>query len=191
MSPEGEKVERDDCFKTLVADPPWPSMHQRSTYHRGKPERHYETMDVEEICALQIPDVAKDAHLWIWGINRSLDAAYQVARAWGFEPISLLTWRKTTKDGNPWPGMGYYLRGCTEHVVFASRGKPMVPENHSIPSVFDATRQEHSRKAERFYEIVEEISPGPYLELFARRERPGWERWGNEVQSTVKLEAVR
>jgi len=159
-------------------------MHQRSTYHRGKPERHYSTMAVEEICALDVDGLAApDAHLWVWGVNRLLEDAYRVVRAWGFTPMSLLTW---TKQG---PGMGYYLRNNTEHAILATRGRPMVPGKAAISSWYAWPREKHSVKPDAFYDLVEQVSPGPYVELFARRARPGWERWGDEVDSTVELAA--
>ena len=170
---------------TIVADPPWPSMHQRSTYHRGKPERHYKTMTVADIAALEISDLAaSSAHLWIWGVNRTLGAAYEVAEAWGFTPMSLRTWSK------PGPGMGYYLRNNTEHAVFATRGKPMVPEKALISSWYQWPRRRHSEKPDEFFGLVEQISPGPYLELFARRRRPGWDAWGNEIDSDLVIEGA-
>jgi len=92
-------------------------MHGRSTYHRGKPQRHYPVMTVGEIASLPVGKLAADnAHLWIWGISRSLDEAYRVARAWGFEPMTLVTWCKTGA-----PGMGYYVRVNTEHCLLATR----------------------------------------------------------------------
>ena len=169
-------------YRTIVADPPWPSMHQRATYHRGKPERHYRTMPVDEIAALSVGDLAAaDAHLWIWGVNRTLDAAYQVAKAWGFTPVSLLTWCK------PGPGMGYYLRNNTEHCVLATRGKPMVPAKAATSSWYVWARRRHSEKPEHFYDLVERLSPGPYLDIFARTCRLGWDAAGDQILSDVEI----
>ena len=163
-------------YGCIVADPPWPSMHQRSTYHRGKPERHYSTMRVDEIAKLEVGALAApDAHLWIWGVNRLLGAAYEVAEAWGFTPISLLTWCKRG------PGMGYYLRNNTEHAVFATRGRPMVPSSALPSSWFVWPRRRHSEKPGEFFALVEQVSPEPRVELFARSARPGWDRWGDEA----------
>jgi N6-adenosine-specific RNA methylase IME4 len=83
--------------------------------------------------------------------------------------------------------MGYYLRNNTEHAVFATKGKPMVPETALISSWFQWPRRRHSEKPDEFFGLVEQISPGPYLELFARRRRPGWDAWGNEVDSDVLI----
>ena len=164
-------------YGTILADPPWPSMHQRATYHRGKPERHYPTMDVEVIADLPVGNLAaENAHLWIWGVNRLLDAAYTCARAWGFTPMSLLTWCK------PGPGMGYYLRNNTEHCLLATRGKPMVPPVSARARTWHIwPRRQHSRKPDDLYPIIEAISPSPRLELFARATHPGWDAWGSEV----------
>ena len=161
-------------YSTIVADPPWPSMHQRATYHRGKPERHYRTMDVDVIAALPIGNIAApDAHLWLWAVNRLMADAYRVVRAWGFTPMSLLTWCK------PGPGMGYYLRSNTEHCIFATRGQPMVPEMASTSTWHVWPREMHSAKPAPFGDIVEQVSPGPYVELFARAPRLGWDSWGH------------
>lgn len=169
-------------YKTIVADPPWASMHQRSTYHRGKPERHYGTMPTEDIMALDVGALAADdAHLWVWGVNRTLGDAYRVIEAWGFTPMSVLTWCK------PGPGMGYYLRNNTEHCVFATRGRPMVPEKKLISSWYQWPRLRHSEKPAAFFGLVEQISPGPYLEMFARQARPGWDSWGNEAPESIDL----
>jgi N6-adenosine-specific RNA methylase IME4 len=139
-------------YRTIVADPPWPSMHQRSTYHRGKPERHYPTMTVQAICGLDVDARAEsDAHLWLWGVNRLMEDAYRVVRAWGFTSMSLLTWKK------PGPGMGYYLRNNTEHCILATRGEPMVPAQAAISSCFEWPRGEHSAKPDAFYDLVEQV----------------------------------
>lgn len=173
-------------YGCIVVDPPWPSMHQRSTYHRGKPERHYSTMAVEDIAALNVNSLAaNDAHLWVWGVNRILGDAYTVVSAWGFTPMSLLTWCK------PGPGMGYYLRNNTEHCVFATRGKPMVPDKKISSSWFQWPRLRHSQKPAEFFEIVESISPGPRLEMFARSARQGWDAWGDQAPAAVRLEVLR
>lgn len=153
-------------------------MHQRSTYHRGKPERHYATMRVADIAALDVDAIAApDAHLWIWGVNRTLDAAYQCARAWGFTPMTLLTWCKRG------PGMGYYLRNNTEHCLLATRGRPMVPPpgSRSTSTWHVWPRRQHSEKPDEIFPLIERISPAPRVELFARAARPGWDAWGNQA----------
>jgi N6-adenosine-specific RNA methylase IME4 len=163
----------DPPYSTIVADPPWPSMHQRSTNHRGKPEKHYRTLDRDGILSLPVAELAaSDAHLWLWGVNRSMEDAYAAVRAWGFVPMSLLTW---AKEGH---GMGYYLRNNTEHAILATRGRPMVPDEKALSSWYLWPRGPHSVKPAAFYDVVEKVSPGPYVELFARAPRLGWDAWG-------------
>lgn len=169
-------------YACIAADPPWPSMHQRSTYHRGKPERHYPTMTLDEIKAMPVSEIAADdAHLWVWGVNRTLGHTYEVVESWGFTPMSLLTWCK------PGPGMGYYLRNNTESCIFATRGRPMVPAEKAMSTWFQWPRLRHSEKPKEFFEVVERVSPGPRVELFARSAREGWDSWGNESDNSAGL----
>lgn len=163
-------------FACIVADPPWPSMHQRSTYHRGKPERHYSTMTVEDILGIDVDVIAApDAHLWVWGVNRLMEDAFRAVRAWGFVPMTVHTWCKRG------PGMGYYARNNTEHLVMATRGRPMVPATAPLSTWHEWPRGRHSEKPAESFALIEQVSPGPRLEMFARVARPGWERWGNEA----------
>jgi N6-adenosine-specific RNA methylase IME4 len=137
-------------------------------------------MPVAEISALPVGELAvADAHLWIWGVNRVLDAAYAVARAWGFTPMTLLTWCK------PGPGMGYYLRNNTEHCLLATRGKPMVPASKPVSSWYAWPRGKHSQKPDEFFALAEQVSPGPRIELFARQSRAGWASWGAQAPAGI------
>jgi N6-adenosine-specific RNA methylase IME4 len=112
--------------------------------------------------------------------NASLFAGRQVMEAWGFTYRSILTWIK------PRLGLGHYLRNQTGHLLLGTRGKAPVLFRGQGSWVY-APVQEHSHKPEEQYAIVERCSPGPYLELFARRPRAGWHVWGNEVVSDVTL----
>jgi N6-adenosine-specific RNA methylase IME4 len=166
-------------YRTIVADPPWSF---RSAATKADARKHYDTMTLAEIRAIAVP--AEDsAHLWLWGINGLMEDAYGIVRVWGFEPVTLLTWCKKQ------PGVGYYLRNNTEHCILATRGNPIVPEQKALASWFVWTRAEHSRKPDAFYDLVEQVSPGPYLELFARRARFGWDYWGDESLGTAEMVA--
>ena len=167
-------------YKTIVADPPW-DIQQRGDLGAG---RHYPLMSIDEIKALPVASLAaEDAHLWLWTTNAALEQAYTVVREWGFEARSLLTWFK------PYMGLGNYLRNCTEQLIFATRGKaPILVKNQ--PNWLFAIRQEHSRKPEELYEIIERCSPEKRVELFARRKRPGWDSWGNEVNSDITFGGI-
>jgi N6-adenosine-specific RNA methylase IME4 len=139
-------------------------------------------MAVTEIAALPISDLAAaDAHLYLWTTNRYLRHAYTIAESWGFEVVKPLVWCKP-----PHGFFGGAFTSSAEFVLFARRG--------SLPNTGNAGRQwwtwsrgQHSAKPEAFLDIVEAVSPGPYLELFARRQRLGWDTWGDEAICHVEM----
>lgn len=142
-------------------------------------------MSVERIKAMPVRDLAEDnAHLWLWVSNATLRDGYDVAEAWGFTVRSPLTWIKFNL------GMGHWLRNSTEHLLFATRGKAPV-QFRSQPTWMNAPVQDHSHKPEEQYAVIERISGGPYLELFARRRpmtsRRDWSVWGNQVDSDIQI----
>ena len=164
-------------FATVLVDPPWPA--------QGG-EKHYRTMSLARIMALPVGVLAaRDAHLWLWTTNALLPKAYEVAEAWGFTVRSLLTWVKFRL------GLGgrYQLRNATEQLLFCTRGRAPLG-SRSQPTWFNAPVQEHSRKPAEQFAIIERVSPGPYLELFARR-RPEsnqpWAVWGDQVDSDIRI----
>lgn len=147
----------------------------------------YQTMTVDQIEALEIP-ADDDAHLYLWTTNRFLEAAYDVARAWRFDPSQLLTWCKTPMG----IGFGGSFCNTTEFVLFCRRGS--LKAKCRIDSTwwkwsrpYENGHIAHSSKPEAFQDMVEQVSPGPYLELFARRTRLGWYTWGNEALCHVNL----
>lgn len=159
-----------DVFPVIVIDPPW---QYENTITRGAAEDHYPTMSHDELAALELP-AAEDAHLYLWTTNGFLREAFELMDEWDFTYKTCLTWCK------PQIGMGNWFRNSTEHVLFGVRGKlPTLANN--IPTHFVADRTKHSAKPESFYDIVEKSSPGPWLEMFARRRRLGWHVWGNEA----------
>jgi N6-adenosine-specific RNA methylase IME4 len=176
-------------YRTIVADPPW--RYQDVTRMSARTaEAHYPTMKVSEIAALPVAELAEDnAHLYMWVTNpiiteqRTDASPLSVVRAWGFEAKTLLTWVK------PRWGMGFFYRGRTEHVIFEVRGTLPIPAEARETNVFEAPTGAHSQKPDSFLDMVERISPGPYLELFARRQRFGWDTWGNEALQHVELTA--
>ena len=165
-------------FPTILADPPWDVL-QRSG---SGAHRHYPLMTPEQIAVLPVGRLTStDAHLWLWVTNATLFVGQAVMEAWGFTYRSCLTWVK--------PGLGlgsHYLRNNTEHLLFGTQGKAPILYR-SQPTWLFAPKQDHSHKPEEQYAIIERCSPGPYLELFARRKRPGWQVWGKEVASDVVL----
>jgi N6-adenosine-specific RNA methylase IME4 len=163
------------CYRTILADPPW------DIQQHGSAAPPYPLMTVAAIRSLPVGGLAApNCHLWLWVTNASLFAGRSVMEAWGFTYRSILTWIK------PRFGLGHYLRNQTEHLLLGTRGSAPVLFR-SQGSWFYAPVQEHSHKPEEQYAIIERVSPGPYLELFARRPRPGWHVWGNEVDPDVTL----
>lgn len=164
-------------FATILVDPPWPLQ---------SGEKHYRTMSLARITALPVGSLAaRDAHLWLWTTNALLPTAYEVAEAWGFTVRSPLTWVKFRL------GLGgrYQLRNATEQLLFCTRGRAPLG-SRSQPTWFNAPVTEHSRKPAEQFAIIERVSPGPYLELFARR-RPEsnqpWAVWGDQVDSDIRI----
>jgi N6-adenosine-specific RNA methylase IME4 len=175
-------------YRTIVADPPWrvnnPSGWGKGT-SAGSRWLPYSTMTVPEICALPVENVAEDvAHLYLWTVNRHIESAYEVVRAWGFKPSTLLTWTKSPHG----PGPGGHFVQTTEFVLFARRGvEGRNPSRRIETTWWHWPRGKHSEKPDAFLDVVEEVSPGPYLELFARRARIGWDAWGDESPGTAEL----
>lgn len=174
--------------RTVLADPPW-----RFQNRTGKmaPEHlrlaRYETMRLEEIEVLPVGAVCADkAHLYLWVPNALLAEGLAVMEAWGFEYKTNIVWLKTRKDGGAdGRGVGFYFRNVTEMVLFGIRGKnnrTLAPGRRQVNLIAERKR-EHSRKPDRLYEIIEECSPGPRIELFARTPREGWHQWGDELGS--------
>jgi N6-adenosine-specific RNA methylase IME4 len=174
-------------FATILADPPW-----RFQNRTGKmaPEhvrlKRYETLTVDEICALPVEGrAAERAHLYLWVPNALLREGLQVMEAWGFTYKTNLVWYKVRKDGGPdGRGVGFYFRNVTELLLFGTRGKmrTLTPGRRQV-NIHASRKREHSRKPSGVYEIIESCSPERYLELFAREPRLGWAHWGNEAES--------
>lgn len=164
--PEAEPT----VFSTIVADPPW---RYDNVATRGAAEDHYPTMSIEELVGLAVP-ADDNAHLYLWVTNGFIREGFELVEAWGFTYKTILTWCK------PQIGMGNYFRNSTEHVLFGVRGQLATLRN-DVPTWFTANRTKHSAKPESFYDLVERSSPGPFLEMFARRRRMGWHTWGNEA----------
>ncbi|MFL6099498.1 MAG: MT-A70 family methyltransferase [Actinomycetales bacterium] len=173
------RVERQR-FQTVLADPPW-DVQQRGTLGAAS---HYDLMSVEAIKAMPVTALtAPDSHCWLWVTNATLRAGYDVMEAWGFTPRSPLTWIK------PRFTLGNYLRNATEHLILGTRGNAPV-RFRSQPTWMFAPLQEHSHKPEEQYAVIERVSDGPYLELFARRRPPSnadWSVWGNEVEADIVI----
>lgn len=165
-------------FRTILADPPWDIGQRDSKYGAA---RHYDVMTLERIKALPVANLAEDdAHLYLWVINGAIKEGIEVMEAWGFTYRSPLTWIK------PRLGLGSYLRNQTEHLLLGTRGSAPVRFRGQGTWMY-APMQEHSHKPEEQYAVIERLSHGPYLELFARRRQPGWDAWGDEIASDIVI----
>jgi N6-adenosine-specific RNA methylase IME4 len=169
-------------YRTLVADPPW-RYTQASASNRAQPT--YDTLTLGELCELPVHELADDdAHLWLWVTNAMVEHGHRLARAWGFLPFNIVTW---CKKG---PGVGHYVRTNTEHVLLCSKGRPAVPEHKAMSSWYEWPRTQHSVKPDAFFDMVEQVSTGQYLELFSRRARFGWDHWGDEAVDSIHLPSL-
>lgn len=171
-------------YATILADPPW--QFQNRTGKMAPEHRRllrYPTMELEEIMQLPVARLAAaKSHLYLWVPNALLQEGLRVMEAWGFTYKSNLVWYKIRKDGGPdGRGVGFYFRNVTELILFGVRGsmRTLSPGRRQV-NILSTRKREHSRKPDEIYQLVEDCSPGPYLELFARFNRSGWCQWGNE-----------
>lgn len=191
-------------YATIVADPPWKVGAGRALVgyvmegdkqiwnpaSNASRKLSYPSMSVDEIAALKVP-AADDAHLYLWTINKYLRESFDVAQAWGFVYSTMLVWAKNPK-GN---GLGGTYGISTEFCLFCRRGT--LATRQDIPTTWfnwkrpydERGKPKHSAKPPEFYAMVDQVSPGPYLEMFARERRMGWDAWGNEVKSDVEIAA--
>jgi len=164
-------VSQNKKYKTILCDAPL-DINQRGNYGAVK---HYDLMSLEQLKAMPIADLMEDeSHAWFWVTNSTMRQGYEVLETWGFAVKGILTWVK------PRLGLGNYLRNATEHLLLATKGKAPTQFRRQL-SWFIAPLQEHSHKPEEQFAIIERMSPGPYLELFARRKQKGWDCWGLEA----------
>ena len=178
-------------YSTILADPPWQFANRTGKIApEHKRLSRYPTMTLSEISMLPIPQVANStAHLYLWCPNALLPDGLAVMRAWGFIYKSNLVWHKIRKDGgSDGRGVGFYFRNVTELILFGVRGKnarTLAPARSQV-NLLASRKQEHSRKPDEQYDIIEACSPSPYLELFARGTRPGWATWGDQADNAYR-----
>ena len=173
-------------YATILADPPW-----RFLNRTGKvaPEHkrlsRYETLSLDEIKQIPVQSVAGvKSHLYLWVPNALLPEGLEVMKAWGFTYKSNIIWHKVRKDGGPdGRGVGFYFRNTTELVLFGIRGSMRTLDpGRSQVNIIRTQKQEHSRKPDELYELIERCSPAPFLEIFARGKRKGWDVFGDQSE---------
>lgn len=137
---------------------------------------------LEAICGLDVTSLAeRDAHLWLWTTAGFLWDAPRVVLSWGFRHSYTLTW------GKPGLGVGGRFRHTAEFLLFCERGAQLPITRRDLPTHFIWPKGDHSEKPDAFYDLVESVSPGPYLEMFSRRSRLGWDTWGDEALQHVEI----
>ncbi|OQY57601.1 MAG: S-adenosylmethionine-binding protein [Desulfobacteraceae bacterium 4572_88] len=173
-------------FSTILADPPWQFQNRTG---KMAPEHkrlsRYATLTLKEIQAIPVQDALEDkAHLYLWVPNALLAEGLQVMKCWGFAYKTNLIWYKVRKDGGPdRRGVGFYFRNVTEVILFGIRGKNArtLQPGRSQENIIVQRKREHSRKPDEQYNLIEACSWEPFLEMFARGNRPGWHCWGNQA----------
>lgn len=173
-------------FSTVLADPPWQFQNRTG---KMAPEHkrlsRYPTLTLQEIKDIPVEAAVKDtAHLYLWVPNALLAEGLQVMECWGFTYKTNLIWYKIRKDGGPdRRGVGFYFRNVTEMILFGVRGKNArtLQPGRSQENIISTQKREHSRKPDEQYRLIESCSPGQYLEMFARGNRPNWNSWGNQA----------
>jgi N6-adenosine-specific RNA methylase IME4 len=183
-------------YGAVLADPPW----QFNSLWGGRPKKigdnypsraidsHYDTMTIDDICALPVSDLAaSDCVLFMWTCWPVINRAFEVLQAWGFTyKTCAFSWMKAdpyrlfADDKTPFAGMGYWTRANTEPCLLATRGKPKRLAADVRQGII-APRREHSRKPDGIHDRIERLVAGPYVELFARQKRTGWDCWGNQT----------
>jgi N6-adenosine-specific RNA methylase IME4 len=194
-------------YGAILADPPWRfNVWSGETAVKRRDSSgtnvcaavHYQTMPIEEICALPVADLAADdCVLFLWVTWPTLLDALKLIEAWGFTYKTCgFDWMKAhagqlemfRDDATALMGMGYWTRANSEPCLLATRGKPK-RKSAGVRQGIIEPRREHSRKPDCQYERIEALVDGPYLELFARQQRPGWTVWGNQTDKFTQAAA--
>ncbi len=178
-------------YQIIYADPPW-NEHGGGQIQRGA-DRHYPLMPTKDIISLNVGHLAdENAHLYLWVTNNFLEDGLKVMRHWGFKYVTMITWVKDRQ------GLGQYFRGQTEQCLFGIRGNlpyKIEDEKRCQGSTYlYAKRTKHSEKPIEMRQLIEKVSDREgfnKLELFARQDFEGWDRFGNEITSSQKVEATQ
>lgn len=173
-------------YRTIYADPPWQFQNRTGKVApEHKRLRRYETMGLQEIKQLPVSEVADEkSHLYLWVPNALLPEGLEVMKAWGFEYKTNIIWEKVRTDGQPdGRGVGFYFRNVTEMLLFGIHGNNnrTLQAGRSQVNLIRSMKREHSRKPDEIITLIESCSSAPFLELFARGDRSGWDMWGNQA----------
>ena len=184
-------------YGAILADPPWSFLTRSDKGKDRSSEQHYDTMTLDAIKAMPVAEIAaKDCVLFMWGIDTHLQMSLDVIAAWGFTyKTRAFCWAKLNRQPDDpdeamkvndpsafFCGMGFWSRANPEDCYLGTRGSPKRNENgKGVRRLIVAERREHSRKPDETYQRIETLVPGPYVELFSRTNRTGWDAMGNET----------
>lgn len=169
-------------YQAILVDPPWQYELYSEKGEAKAPQAHYACMPLAAIKALPVGHLARrDTLLIMWATGAMLPHAIDTLAAWSFRYVTAGAWAKQTKRGRKAFGTGYVLRSAAEFFLVGAVGAPAY-RSRSVRNLIIARVREHSRKPERMYAMIEELIDGPYVELFARAPRRGWDSWGNETE---------
>ncbi len=183
---------QNNKYKVIYADPPW-SFTTYSDKGKGRSaEAYYDCLSLDEIKQLDVQSLAaQDAVLLMWITDPMLDKAFEVIQAWGFTYKTVgFYWVKTSvefdsKEAKYPIGTGYWSRANPEQCLLATLGHP-VPQAHDVRRLLMSPRREHSRKPDEAYDRIERLCEGPYVELFARHARSGWNTAFSTLEGSVE-----
>ena len=180
----------EGAYSTILIDPPWRFLNRTGKVapeHRRL--RRYQTMSFEEIAALPVGEIAlPKSHLYLWCPNALLMEGLTIMKAWGFTYKTNIVWYKIRKDGGPdGRGVGFYFRNVTELILFGVKGRlrTLAPGRRQV-NILSSRKEEHSKKPDQIYDLIQQCSSGPYCELFSRQRVAGWTQWGDETDSYAK-----
>ena len=188
-----EPKENTKKYKTILADPPW----KYGVWGKGTKEAcskkkfnwrdtpmPYNTMSVDEIKALPVASLANDnCELYLWATQKYLPDSFEVMAAWGFRYCQILIWCKKPRG----KGQGGVYCPTTEFLLLGRKGK--MPKIERVDTTWWQIKRQskHSKKPKFFQDLIESVTNFPRIELFARENNPGWDVWGNEVDSDIVL----
>jgi N6-adenosine-specific RNA methylase IME4 len=170
-------------YGAIYADPPWAFRNWSAKGTGRNAISHYDCLSFEALAALPVPDLAaENCVLFLWATDPLLHRAFDLIRAWGFEykTVAFYWVKQNSKSSGYFTGLGYWTRANPEQCLLATRGKP-IRKAKDVHRLVIGPRREHSRKPDEVRDRIERLVAGPYLELFSRETKPGWDCRGDQI----------
>ena len=186
-------------YNIILADPPWSYSDKRDNPTKNNPNgaggatKHYNCMKIEDLKKLNVNELAdEDCMMFMWATFPKLDSALELMKAWGFKYRTVaFVWVKM-KNNMSEPrgdGIGFYTNNNAEIVLLGRKGKYW-REEKNVRQIILEPKSKHSKKPDEIKErIVRLMGNIPRIELFSRDKTEGWDVWGNEVDSDIKIES--